>query len=297
MLASSATAIARTSSANASGCPWKLPLETSSSSSTSTSGLSVAAFSSTLTVYSAYSRRSRTAPCTCGAQRSEYASCTLSHQRCASMIAEPSSRRSTFAAAARWPRSGRRAWICGRNDVRDPCRASTESAQATSATRPSRRARTSASASIAAMNCVPLTSESPSFASSCTGSRPARVSASTPASRSPSTHASPSPTSGSARCASGARSPEAPTEPRLGTTGSTPRSSSARSSSTVSTRAPELPFASAFARRSIAARTISPGYGSPTPHAWERSSRSCSSAVCSSGIATATKRPKPVLTP
>ena len=41
-------------------------------------------------------RRSRAgrgaAPCTCGAQRSEYASCTLSHQRCASLIAEPSSR-------------------------------------------------------------------------------------------------------------------------------------------------------------------------------------------------------------
>ena len=111
------------------------------------------------------------------------------------------------------------------------------------------------------------------------------------------THASPSPTSGSARCARGARSPEAPTEPRLGTTGSTPRSRSPSSSSTVSTWAPELPFARAFARRSIAPRTISSGYGSPTPHAWERRSRSCSSSVCSSGMATATKRPKPVLTP
>ena len=41
-----AAAIANASSANASGCPWKLPFETSSSSSTSTSGLSVAEFSS-----------------------------------------------------------------------------------------------------------------------------------------------------------------------------------------------------------------------------------------------------------
>ena len=54
-----------------------------------------------------------------------------------------------------------------------------------SAARASRRARTRPSASIAAMNCVPLTSDSPSFAASRTGSRPARASASAPASRSP----------------------------------------------------------------------------------------------------------------
>ncbi len=45
-----------------------------------------------------------------------------------------------------------------------------------------------------------------------------------------------------------------------------------------------VPFASVFARSSIAARTISSAYGSPTPHAWVRSSRSCSSSVSSSGI-------------
>ena len=52
MLASSETAIARASSAKASGWPWKLPFETSRSSSRSTRGLSVAAFSSTATVRS-----------------------------------------------------------------------------------------------------------------------------------------------------------------------------------------------------------------------------------------------------
>ena len=147
------------------------------------------------------------------------------------------------------------------------------------------------------MNCVPLISERPSFASRRVGSRPTRASASKPGSRSPSTNASPSPTSGSARCASGARSPDAPTEPRLGTTGSTPRLRHSSRSSTVSMRAPELPFASVFARSSIAARTISSAYGSPTPHACERSRRSCSSSVSSSGIERFTKRPKPVLTP
>ena len=69
------------------------------------------------------------------------------------------------------------------------------------------------------------------------------------------------------------------------------------SNSTVSIRAPELPFASAFARSSIAARTTSSGYGSPTPHACERSRRSCSSSVSSSGICFETNRPKPVFTP
>ena len=143
--------------------------------------------------------------------------------------------------------------------MREPCNASSDCAQARSATRASRRARTSPSAANAVMNCVPLMSESPSFAAGRIGSSPTRVSASNPGRRSPSTNASPSPTSGSARCASGARSPEAPTEPRLGTTGSTPRSRQASSSSTVSMRAPEFPLASVFARSSIAARTISAG--------------------------------------
>ena len=111
-----------------------------------------------------------------------------------------------------------------------------------SAARASRRARTSASAAIAVMNCVPLMSESPSFAVRRTGESPARASASPPASNSPSNHASPSPTSGRARCASGARSPLAPTEPRAGTRGSTPRPSAARRSSTVATSCAGIPL-------------------------------------------------------
>ena len=218
--------------------------------------------------------RSRLAPCTCGAQRSEYASCTLSHQRCASMIAEPSTSRSTFAAESIWPGNGRSAWISGRNATLEPWSASSESAHAMSAAAARRRARTQPSAPIALMNCVPLMSDSPSFACGRIGSRPTRARASSPGSSSPSTVANPSPTSGSARCASGARSPEAPTDPRLGTSGSTPRFRHSRSSSTVPSAIPDVPLASVFARRSMAARTISSGYGSPTPHAWLRSRRS-----------------------
>ena len=217
MLASSATAIASASSANASGWPWKFPLETTMSSSTKTSGLSVAALSSVATVVSTYARRSRAAPCTWGAQRSEYASWTLSHQRCASMIVEPSRSLRTLAAESRWPGSGRSWCTSGTKLAREPCNASSESAHATSAAAESRCARTSPSAPNAAMNCVPLTSESPSFASSVSGSSPRAASASAPGSQSPFARARPSPTSGSARCASGARSPLAPTDPRLGT--------------------------------------------------------------------------------
>ena len=73
------------------------------------------------------------------------------------------------------------------------------------------------------MSCVPLRSVRPSLASSTSGARPARRSASPPGRRSPSSSASPSPISTSARCASGARSPDAPTEPRDGMSGWTPR--------------------------------------------------------------------------
>ena len=64
-------------------------------------------------------------------------------------------------------------------------------------------------------------SASPSFGASVAGGRPARASAAAPGSPRRSCQASPSPISTSARCASGARSPLAPTDPRDGTTGCT----------------------------------------------------------------------------
>ena len=179
--------------------------------------------------------------------------------------------------------------------MRDPCSASTESAHAMSAARaraaaPGRaRARGRRHELRAVDEREPLLRLQPHRLERRPGRAPRR-----PTAARPSTHASPSPTSGSARCASGARSPRradraAARHARAARRG---RGSASRSS-TVSTRAPELPLASAFARRSIAARTISSGYGSPTPQAWERSRRSWSSAVCSSGIERETNRPKP----
>ena len=75
--------------------------------------------------------------------------------------------------------------------------------------------------------------------------------------------ASPSPMTTSARCASGARSPEAPTEPCAGMTGRTPRSSRPRSASTTSGRTPEQPLASTLARRQSMARVSASPSGSP----------------------------------
>ena len=80
---------------------------------------------------------------------------------------------------------------------------------------------------MAADGCVPLMRARPSFGPSTTGARPAARNASAPGRRPPSRIASPSPTSTSEMCASGARSPLAPTDPREGTTGCTRAFSSA----------------------------------------------------------------------
>ncbi len=108
---------------------------------------------------------------------------------------------------------------------RVPNNASRLSAPATSAHSATFSASVTARQPSAAINAVPFVSASPSFASSVTGARPARRSASAPARRSPRNSASPSPMMTSAMCASGARSPDAPSDPWHGTTGWTPRSS------------------------------------------------------------------------
>ena len=146
---------------------------------------------------------------------------------------------------------------------------------------PRARAAQRTQASIA---CVPFTSEMPSFACSSMGSMPARAqrfrAGQAPAVES----ASPSPISTSAMCASGARSPLAPTLPREGTSGVTPAFNRSQSRSAMTGRMPEKPLASTFARISIMPRTASTLSGSPTPQACERSRFSCSSARSSCGM-------------
>ena len=117
--------------------------------------------------------RRRRAPA--AAQRSEYASCTLSHQRCDSMIAEPSSsaqdvrRRVALARAA-----GAASWIAGM-EARPRALQRLERERAREVGRPREPPRThEPERAIAAMNCVPLMSERPSFAASRIGSSPTR---------------------------------------------------------------------------------------------------------------------------
>ena len=68
--ASSDTAMASMSAAKASGSPWKFPVVMTSPSGTMT-GLSTTEPSSVVTTWRAKVSTSRTAPCTCGAQRKQ----------------------------------------------------------------------------------------------------------------------------------------------------------------------------------------------------------------------------------
>ncbi len=70
--------------------------------------------------------------------------------------------------------------------------------------------------------------------------------------------------------ASGARSPEAPTEPREGTTGTRSCSTRARSFRKVPGDTPDFPSASWWTLSWSISRVISFGTGSPTPTAWLR---------------------------
>ncbi len=169
-----------------------------------------------------------------------------------------------------------------------------------SAARLRRSAPRTASAATAVEGCVPLMSARPSF-----GIKRRRRELRAPSTRrvppitrgSAPTVASPSPIRTSDRCASGARSPLAPTDPRLGTRGCTRRLSSSISRSSVLRLMPENPLASTLARSAIDARTERSGNGSPTPAAWLRRRFSCSAPSASRGIRVSASAPKPVLMP
>jgi hypothetical protein len=131
------------------------------------------------------------------------------------------------------------------------------------------------------------------LASSTIGSRPAAARASAAGMTRPPTSTSPRPMTGSARWASGARSPEAPTEPCDGTTGWMPSRSRSHSLSASSGRQPEWPRATVLARSRSIARTTSRGSGSPTPTEWERSRFSCNWAESAGETKVVARSPKP----
>ena len=109
--------------------------------------------------------------------------------------------------------------------------------------------------------------------------------------------ASPSPISTWAQCASGARSPEQPSEPYSCTTGVMPALSSAAMVSTTTGRTPVRPEASVFIRRNISARTTSRSTRGPIPAACERTRLRCNWARSSGLMWRTASAPKPVDTP
>ena len=125
-----------------------------------------------------------------------------------------------------------------------------------------------ASTSMPSIPSVPLISARPSFSRSTTGARPAARSASAAGMRAPcASVTSPSPVSASAQWASGARSPEQPSEPCSWTTGVMPALSSAAYAVAVSGWTPVWPVASVERRSSIIARTTSRSTSGPLPAA------------------------------
>ena len=163
-----------------SGAPWKLPL-LSTRPSGSTTGLSMAAASSRAATVSACATVSRTAPCTCGEQRSEYASCTRVHSglRWLAMIAEPVQEDPQVGRAARLAgMRAQRLQVGGEHGVGAQQRLDAHRRRDVGGARAAARRSCAASTSMPSIPSVPLISARPSFSASVTGVIPAAASAS-----------------------------------------------------------------------------------------------------------------------
>ena len=98
-------------------------------------------------------------------------------------------------------------------------------------------------------------------------------------------------------CASGARSPEAPTEPLAGIAGMMPALYSAIRVSMITGRTPEKPRARLPIFISTIRRTTASDSSSPVPTECDRIRLRCSSSSLSSGMRVLARMPKPVLMP
>ena len=184
-----------------------------------------------------------------------------------------------LAADAAWPGCGRRACRSAAKTRSVPSSASTLIAAAMSAVS-SRRAQVGDGQHQHAEHAVGAVDERQALLRGA--ARPARcpaaASASAAAAASPSaSRTSPSPISARAQCASGARSPEQPSEPYSCTTGVMPALSRAASVSAVSGRTPVWPVARVRqAQQHQRARRPRARPRGPSPAACERTSERCS---------------------
>ncbi len=165
------------------------------------------------------------------------------------------------------------------------------------AARTARQPETDPTSAQAVENWVPLISASPSFGPSTTGLRPALSSAADPLILVPSNNASPAPIITAAICARGARSPDAPTEPCSGITGTTPWASIASICAQIARRTPDAPRPSDSSFSAIIRRTVRGSRPSPTPQQCDRIRLRCSVSVSSGAMRTEASLPNPVLTP
>ncbi len=98
-------------------------------------------------------------------------------------------------------------------------------------------------------------------------------------------------------CASGARSPDAPTDPCAGTTGTSPCARHAPSASSVDQRMPLAPCARLASLSAIIRRVTGTGSGSPTPTQCDSTMLRWSVVRSWASMRTDASLPKPVFTP
>ena len=207
-----------------------------------------------------------------------------------------------FAADSACPGWGLSAWMSAANTASVPASPSMLIAAAMSAVSMSRSRSASARHSMPSIPSVPLMRARPSFSCSRMGVMPAAASASAVVVSSPGasevpTRTSPSPIAASAQWASGARSPEQPSEPYSPTTGVIPALSIATYASATRRDTPVRPVARVARRSTIVARTTSRSTSGPEDAACERTRDRCNSMRRAGGMCCVASAPKPVETP
>ena len=113
----------------------------------------------------------------------------------------------------------------------------------------------------------------------------------------PSRRMAPTPIIAAAMCDSGARSPDAPTDPCDGITGTRSCASIASSMAIVSLCTPDAPCASEASFNASISRAIGAGIASPTPAACDSTMLRCSADRSASPILIEASFPNPVLIP
>ena len=155
--------------------------------------------------------------------------------------------------------------MAGSRGAVDPMIASVDRQEITTAFSALRIASNNPTNAQAVENWVPFIRPSPSFGPRTTGCSPANSSAFAEFMRWLSNKDSPSPIRVAAIWASGARSPEAPTEPWVGINGVIPLAKRFCNSSIVSQRIPDAPRPTDKSFSTIMSRVVFTSRGSPTP--------------------------------